>query len=124
MNSITHNQITKLGFSDLLDSFKSSEITILSNFEIPQFIDNPITKLPIWICDFPNMEIQWNSQWSENFITFDDNPIENIPIEIIQQGKEAIKNYFAELEKGTINLYETKLYLTVTTNLIEQNTLI
>jgi len=37
--------------------------------------------------------------------------IENPPIEIIAQGKEAIKNYFIELEKGTVNLFETKLLL-------------
>jgi len=40
--------------------------------------------------------------------TFD---IENIPIEIIQQGKEAIKNYLNERERGTVNLYETKLLI-------------
>jgi len=39
------------------------------------------------------------------------NPIENPPIEILTQGKEAIKNYFEELEKGTVNLFETKLLL-------------
>ncbi len=41
----------------------------------------------------------------------ENNPIETLPIEIVQQGKEAIKNYLAELEKGTVNLYETKLLL-------------
>ncbi len=44
-------------------------------------------------------------------IYLSDNPIETPPIEIIEQGKEAVKNYFAELEKGKVNLYETKLLL-------------
>ncbi len=83
----------------------------LKSLSVLELIDNPINRLPKWICDFPNMEIQWNAQWSENFITFNDNPIENPPIEIIKQGKDAIKNYFEELEKGKINLYETKLLL-------------
>ncbi len=37
--------------------------------------------------------------------------IENPPIEIITQGKEAIRNYFEEIKKGTVNLFETKLLL-------------
>ncbi len=37
--------------------------------------------------------------------------IEKPPIEIIKQGKKAIINYFTELEKETVNLYETKLLL-------------
>ncbi len=44
-------------------------------------------------------------------IKFYNNPIENVPIEIIQQGKEALKNYFEELKSGMVNLYETKLLL-------------
>ena len=39
------------------------------------------------------------------------NTDETPPIEIVQQGKEAIENYFTELKKGTVNLYETKLLL-------------
>ena len=83
----------------------------LKSLRVLELIDNPITSLPKWICDFPNMDIQWSSQWSENFITFNDNPIESPPLEIIKQGKKAIKNYFKELEKGKVNLYETKLLL-------------
>jgi len=83
----------------------------LKSLRVLELIDNPINRLSKWICEFPNMEIQWSAQWSENFITFNDNPIENPPIEIIKQGKDAIKNYFAELEKGKVNLYETKLLL-------------
>ncbi len=88
-----------------------SPIKNLKSLRVLELIDNPINRLPKWICDFPNMEIQWSTQWSENFITLNNNPIESPPIEVIRQGKEAVKNYFEELEKGKVNLYETKLLL-------------
>jgi len=72
---------------------------------------NPIKKISEWICDFSNMNIRWDEQ-TENygFISFFDNPIENVPIEIIKQGKEAIRNYFAQLNQVDY-LYEAKLIL-------------
>ena len=37
------------------------------------------------------------------------NDLKDIPIEIKEQGKEAVDNYLYELKKGTVNLNETKL---------------
>ncbi len=74
---------------------------------------NPIKVLPEWICDFPNMDIQWkNTFWGKDHITLYDNPLQEPPIEIVKQGKEAICNYFKKKkEEGTDYLYEAKLIL-------------
>ena len=60
---------------------------------------NPIEVLPEWITDF-NSEIRWNNEILNNgYITFFDNPIKTPPVEIVKQGKEAVRNYFSQLEK-------------------------
>ncbi len=61
--------------------------------------NNPITILPDWITDFPKMDINWGTYPKNGYITLFDNPIENIPIEIIKQGKAAIKTWFEEQKK-------------------------
>jgi hypothetical protein len=73
---------------------------------------NPITKLPEWIVDF-DMEISWDyiGKVSRSINLFN-NPIEIPPIEIVKQGKKAIKNYFKELgEQGEEIVYEAKLII-------------
>jgi Leucine-rich repeat (LRR) protein len=74
---------------------------------------NPIINLPEWIIEFPNLNVQWKSERKNNYISFYDNPIENIPIEIIAQGKNAVRNYFAQLkeEKERKYLFEAKLLI-------------
>jgi small GTP-binding protein len=95
---ISGNQITDI--SSLKELKKLTEV-ILRN--------NPIKELPEWICDFPKMDIKWKKDtWDYNYITFFDNPIETPPIEIVKQGKEAIKNWFAANKK---ELKEIKVIL-------------
>jgi internalin A len=61
---------------------------------------NSIEILPEWITDFTSMNIYWKVLLDKNnTIALYDNPIKNIPIEIIKQGKIAIKKYFEELKK-------------------------
>ncbi len=69
---------------------------------------NKISELPKWITDF-DMEIRLDNKGFG--IILEDNPIETPPLEIVSQGNEAIKNYFDEIEKGTLKSYETKLLL-------------
>lgn len=99
-----------------LNDNKITDISSLKNLKKLKKLtlkNNLITKIPSWFSQFPKMEIQWTDNIfnDANLITLENNPIENPPIEIIKQGKDAIKNYFEELEKGTVNLYETKLLL-------------
>jgi internalin A len=91
--------------NEISDISQLKELKKLQNLSLGS---NPIKILPEWICDFPKMNIQWNNEWKNNFISFSDNPIENVPIEIIKQGKAAIKAWFAANKK---KLNEIKVLL-------------
>ena len=75
-----------------------SALKNLRNLETLFINGNKIKELPDWICDFPKMQIEWaeDSDLIFNVIHLYGNPIENVPKETIQQGNEAIKNYFEE----------------------------
>ena len=74
--------------------------------------NNPLRNLPFWITDY-NMEIKWEeNEWKDGFIYLYDNPLQSPPIEIVKQGKEAIKDYFKSLQKETVNLNEVKILMT------------
>jgi len=97
--SLSFNQITNI------DSLSN-----LINLRMLYLDGNPIRTLSKWVCDFPYMDIKWfelldlsleNSDG--NFIFMSENPIESPPIEIIKQGKAAIKAWFAE-QKKTVSI--------------------
>jgi DNA-binding protein Fis len=72
---------------------------------------NAIKNLPRWITEF-NMGLLFENGWQDGNITIYDNPLETPPLEIIKQGKLAIKNYFEQLSyQGKDYLYEAKLML-------------
>ncbi len=86
----------------------------LKQLEIFTLQNNPIEIFPEWICDFSYMDIQWDStsMGEKGYITLYNNPLQEPPIEIVKQGKEAIRNYFEKKkEEGTDYLYEAKLIL-------------
>jgi internalin A len=58
-------------------------------------------------------KVKWSSQlWREPGIYVEDCPLRNPPPEVVNQGNEAILNYFAERESsGVDHLYEAKLLL-------------
>jgi len=107
---ITSNKITKL--ENLPDSLyelriSGNQITKIENLP-PDILtlvifNNQITDLkPL----FPFLQKGINCY-------FDNNPIKNPPIEVVDQGKEAILRYFEELQKsGEIQVKEAKLLLT------------
>ena len=75
--------------------------------------DNPIKTLPSWITNFL-MDIQWDEDdfLDNGYITFYNNPLETPPPEIVKQGKEAVKNYFKQLEvQNEDYLFEAKLLI-------------
>ncbi len=97
---ISYNQVSNL------DSL--SHLNHLKNLELSR---NPIKVLKPWISDF-KMEIQWNEGSKDNYITFFANPLETPPPEIVKQGKEAVKNYFRQLQEQDIDyLFEAKLLI-------------
>ena len=72
--------------------------------------ENKIKKLPQWIVEF-DADIVIDEDNNIEAINFYDNPIEEPPLEIVKQGKGAIRNYFAELKKGAKERYEAKLLI-------------
>ncbi len=62
--------------------------------------NNQIKILQSWICDFQGMNIQWSDYTKDNCINLFENPIENVPIEILKRGKEAVKQWFAQSIKN------------------------
>jgi len=79
--SLGYNRIRELsGLKDL----RKLEKLYLKN--------NPLEELPVWITDF-NMDIQWHWIGGEGIVLYN-NPLKNPPVEIVKQGKEAIRQYF------------------------------
>jgi internalin A len=70
--------------------------------------NNMITHLPAFITKW-NIEIKWTGDFSHFAVHLYGNPLETPPVEIVKQGKEAISNYFAELEKASVLLLQAKL---------------
>lgn len=117
-----NNQINDLGPLALL-----TNLTIISVFE-NQVSDlaplkalmgltrldlsgNPIKILPHWITNF-NMELAWPAKNRNGYISFSNNPLETPPPEIVIQGKNAVKNYFRQLEEQKSDyLFEAKLLI-------------
>jgi internalin A len=118
-------KILNLHNNRIYDISPLKELTKLIRLELSS---NLIKELPNWITDF-EMDIAWsnNHYYShlyddvqpvsfESFpiphIYISNNAIETPPINIVRQGKNAIKNYFDQIlkEKGaTLRLFEAKI---------------
>lgn len=57
------------------------------------------------------IDIKWEYHSAEKGIFLEGNPLENPPIEIVIQGREAVINYFKSLEDGKEPLNEVKVLL-------------
>jgi len=103
--------LTQLSFSDTQVSDISPLIN-LKNLNMLWLKNNPIEVLPSWITKF-DMDIQWKDYSYDNgYITFFDNPLKTPPPEIVKQGKEAVRNYFAQLkEQEEDYIFEAKLLI-------------
>jgi len=111
---LENNQISDLkglaiwsAFSNLIHNNKEQDILI-------DLRRNPISDLsPILsMLNTSKLNILWKDSNHWGSIYFFNNPLKSPPIEIVKQGKEAIKNYFAQLKKqGKVNIYEAKLML-------------
>ncbi|MEI6846780.1 MAG: COR domain-containing protein [Chlorobiaceae bacterium] len=120
--SVSENQINDLSPLSGLSNFsrlyvRNNQIRDLgplfglSNLSTLDVSGNPLKTLPFWITEFA-MEIQWSEQGKDGFITFFNSPLESPPQEIVKQGKEAVKNYFRQLdEQDKDYLFEAKLLI-------------
>ena len=107
------NRLNKLKRLDLSSNLITdiSPISKLHNLKRLSLYHNPIKNLYPWIIDF-NMDIQWDRYGRNNYITFYDNPLKSIPVEIIKQGKNGVRDYFKSLDgKKRVILNEVKVLL-------------
>jgi len=106
ISSIKYLTLLELLYLDDNQIIDISSLKNLNNLKQLHLKNNPIRVLPIWITSF-NVDIQWNELGGEG-IVFYDNPLKSPPIEILQEGKLAVQDYFrnAELQvKETLNLF-------------------
>jgi len=81
-----------------LDNNQIKDISGLEDLKKLKILDlryNPLKELPVWIIDF-DMDIFWTDKyWNiKEGIIFYENPLKNPPVEIVKQGKAAIREYF------------------------------
>lgn len=86
------------------------EISELKNLSKIHLDNNKLTSLPPEILEL-NLDIQLAGFSMVNVISLKGNPLENPPIEIVKQGREAVINYFKSLEDGKEPLNEVKVLL-------------
>lgn len=91
LENLTKMKILFLGVNTIRDI---SAIKNMQQLECLAFRTNYIQVLPEWITEFPKLDIQWSPDSKNGFITFCENPIKKPPVEIIKQGKTAIKQWF------------------------------
>ena len=117
-----HNQISDLSPLATLSNLKKlslrdnqirdiTPLKHLKNLERLTISNNPIKVLPDWITDF-DMEIQWKESGDDGYIALYNNPLTTPPPEIVKQGKDAIRNYFQQLQtQNEDSLFEAKLLI-------------
>jgi len=86
------------------------EIKELKNLTTLNILNNQLTSLPPEILEL-DLEIEWENNWKSNIIYLEGNPLENPPVEIVKQGREAVINYFKSLEGEKEPLNEVKVLL-------------
>ncbi len=83
----------------------------LNNLTSLDLRNNPLETLPRWIAD-SHLEFKWKeAEWDKGFIYFYNNPLKNPPVEIVKQGKGAVRDYFKSLKGETLRLNEAKALL-------------
>ena len=98
--NLRNNQLTNI-----------SGIKELKNLTKLNIMDNQISHLPIEVAQL-GMEIKWSlSFFYSNGIFLEGNPMESPPVEIVQQGTDAVLNYFKEIESESVQLLESRILI-------------
>ncbi len=91
--------------------FDICELKGLTNLRILDLCENKLKILPEWIIKFDMVNIIEGTYYTDGINLFG-NPLESPPLEIVKQGKEAVKNYFEQLKlQGEDLIYEAKLMI-------------
>ncbi len=108
LNPLTALTSLDLSQNNLTDISPLKPLTALTRLALHR---NKIKDLPEWITEL-GMEIYSDNSYHETGIALENNPLETPPLEIVKQGKDAIRNYFAETASGELDhLYEAKLLI-------------
>jgi len=123
MLNLDHNQLIILPES--ISKLQNLQTLYLSNNELiklPESIgklqnlkrlylcNNKITHLPRQLFDL-NLELIMDSGSTDDGLNLGGNPLESPPLEIAQQGLEAVRDYFKPLEGDPVQLFEAKLLI-------------
>jgi Leucine-rich repeat (LRR) protein len=107
----TLTNLTKL---DLLNN-QITDLTPLRELKYLKHLDvryNRIERLPPDITTWwPGMEMKWEDAYYIEGLNFYGNPLTDLPVEIVRQGKAAVINYFDEIQKASVLFLESKLLL-------------
>ncbi|MDQ1354280.1 MAG: internalin, partial [Acidobacteriota bacterium] len=118
-----HNQITDISFLQWLPKLTYLDLSInqITDISFLQALNhvthlnlrnNNIKELPEALLELGlEIDVESEREWNEQKIYLHGNPLEKPPIEIIKQGKEAIRAYFDSLKKETLPLNEVKVLL-------------
>ena len=119
--SLSENKLTDLsplaGLTALtklwLHNNQLTDLSPLYGLKELKYLDlrhNAITRLPENMV-VSGRPIQWEWKLGEPGLFLAGNPLETPPIEVVQQGHEAVVNYFQELKKASVRLLQSKLLL-------------
>ncbi len=120
---LSYNQVSDLSSLQAIANLNSlhlrgnqvsdiSPLQALVNLKELDLRFNEVKKIENWITGY-DMDVIINENYRGNALNLYGNPIENVPVEIIKQGKQAIIDYFGRIEKEgeTEYLYESKLLI-------------
>ena len=106
--------LERIDLSNNLISEIPKNFSLLNQLKQIDLRNNEIKVVPKFIFQNTNIQsIKFNSEnyWLDNTLSLDNNPIESPPIEILNQGIRAVRNYFVEIESAKELLYEAKLLI-------------
>ena len=97
-----------------LDSNQLTDVSPLQGLKQLKILNlrhNKISQLPEAIFHL-GLDVIWDSKydWFAGLHLYG-NPLETPPVEVVKQGKEAVLNYFKELEKDSVHLLQCKLLI-------------
>ncbi len=97
-----------LGWNQLTDVSFLKDLTTLTYLNLR---NNQITEVPRWLTE-KGLEIRIDKEDASGCINLYNNPIENPPLSIVQQGNEAIRNYYDQIAvQGKDYLYAAKMLI-------------